>query len=469
MALTKVTYAMIEGAAFNVLDFGAIGDGVANDRAACQAAIDAAAVAGGAVYFPSGTYLIRSTTSPDSKDNGLVIPYTGPNGTDNRVQLYGDGASTILKAGDNDMIVVRFSDSHCSMQGFSIDGNSNTSVWGIGVVPEDMTQTSTAVYQLYNEFTDIYILYCDEGIAMRTGPDAGGVDSGCWYNSFINVFIIYTKRGIWMMDCPVGSSGVNRNYFTNMRIGQQVNTGIQIDDGGTNNFVQVHLEGILTGTSPNTTPTAIKIKQTGGSGNDNNTNVFFGCMLEANTRSLENANAFSEFYGCTFGFPYSMVLTQNPKVLIGDDSSITPQIMPGYIFQNASQLSGYNNNVLNTTGVNAPTLAVIRQTEVSGPGGSPSTFSYAYDYYVTNVYLVTRGGYVDSSNYAMRSSYWYETVKGTFVESGTKIFDVSAGGVTWSSDSMGRTGGGTGNVFISFQVNKAAAIFTNWATISKVG
>jgi hypothetical protein len=229
------------------------------------------------------------------------------------------------------------------------------------------------------------------------------------------------------------------------------------------------MEGIITGTSPSGTPTAIIIAQTGASGFDNNSNVFIGCILEANTRSLNNANAFSEFYGCDFGAPYSMLLTQNPKVMIGGDASLTPQFAPGYIFQNGSQLSGYNDNVLNTTGVNAPTLAIIRQTQTTGPGGSPSTFSYAYDYYVTNVYLVTRGGYVDSSNYAMRSSYWYETAKGTFVESATKIFDISAGGVTWVGDSMGRTGGGTGSVFIGFEVSKAAAIFTNWATISKVG
>ena len=32
MGLTKVTYAMIEGAAINVLDYGAVGDGVTDDK-----------------------------------------------------------------------------------------------------------------------------------------------------------------------------------------------------------------------------------------------------------------------------------------------------------------------------------------------------------------------------------------------------------------------------------------------------
>ena len=32
MALTKVTFSMIEGAFVNVLDFGAVGDGVTDER-----------------------------------------------------------------------------------------------------------------------------------------------------------------------------------------------------------------------------------------------------------------------------------------------------------------------------------------------------------------------------------------------------------------------------------------------------
>jgi hypothetical protein len=60
MSLTKVTYAMIEGALLNVLDYGAVGDGVANDAPAIQAAITAATASGKTLYFPTGTYLFNS-------------------------------------------------------------------------------------------------------------------------------------------------------------------------------------------------------------------------------------------------------------------------------------------------------------------------------------------------------------------------------------------------------------------------
>jgi hypothetical protein len=52
MSLTKATYSMIEGAPINVLDYGAVGDGIANDTAAITAAL----ATGASVYFPEGTY-----------------------------------------------------------------------------------------------------------------------------------------------------------------------------------------------------------------------------------------------------------------------------------------------------------------------------------------------------------------------------------------------------------------------------
>lgn len=84
MALTKATYSMIEGAPLNVLDFGAVGDGVTDDTAAIQAAIDALPAGSGAVYLPSGLYLVDPAVGID-----LVSGMT----------LFGDGrANTQLVA-----------------------------------------------------------------------------------------------------------------------------------------------------------------------------------------------------------------------------------------------------------------------------------------------------------------------------------------------------------------------------------
>jgi hypothetical protein len=69
MSLTKVSYSMINGAYVNVLDFGATGDGVTDDLAAIQDAIDSVSAnnsdifynKGGTVFLPSGKYRVTGT------------------------------------------------------------------------------------------------------------------------------------------------------------------------------------------------------------------------------------------------------------------------------------------------------------------------------------------------------------------------------------------------------------------------
>ena len=75
MSLTKVTYSMIDGAVVNVLDYGAIGDGITDDKTAIQAAFNSGAKG---VYFPAGTYLISGKLTLDS------------------AHLFGDGATIKL-------------------------------------------------------------------------------------------------------------------------------------------------------------------------------------------------------------------------------------------------------------------------------------------------------------------------------------------------------------------------------------
>ena len=56
---------------FNVLDFGAKGDGTTNDYTAIQAALDAIPSTGGRVFFPAGTYLLNSGLSTSTANMEL--------------------------------------------------------------------------------------------------------------------------------------------------------------------------------------------------------------------------------------------------------------------------------------------------------------------------------------------------------------------------------------------------------------
>jgi hypothetical protein len=79
MSLTKVSYSMINTAPVNVVDFGAVGDGVTNDTAAIQAALTSLiAYTKRSLYFPPGTYLINATlTAPIGLSSAEIFGASG--------------------------------------------------------------------------------------------------------------------------------------------------------------------------------------------------------------------------------------------------------------------------------------------------------------------------------------------------------------------------------------------------------
>lgn len=97
MSLTKVSYSMITGAQYNVLDYGASpSNTAAQNNAAFAAAITAAKVTGGTIYIPAGTYTF---------DSSILID-------DDSVQVLGDGLSaTILNYTGNSHAMVIGDDS----------------------------------------------------------------------------------------------------------------------------------------------------------------------------------------------------------------------------------------------------------------------------------------------------------------------------------------------------------------------
>lgn len=105
MSLTKVTYSMITGAPVSVLDYGAVGDGTADDTAAIQAALNSAAPA---VVFPAGyTYLVNG---------GLLVTTNGQN-----ISAY--GATIKLKANASTKWIINSTATDVVFSGGTYDGN----------------------------------------------------------------------------------------------------------------------------------------------------------------------------------------------------------------------------------------------------------------------------------------------------------------------------------------------------------
>jgi hypothetical protein len=109
----------------SVKDFGAVGDGVADDAAAIQAAVDASA--GRPVYLPTGTYRINSTINYVTTSSSVFTP---------GLKLFGDGSDkTIIdtRVSNGPAINVDTSAStkfqlYASIEGLSIETNGTPSV-----------------------------------------------------------------------------------------------------------------------------------------------------------------------------------------------------------------------------------------------------------------------------------------------------------------------------------------------------
>ena len=196
MSLTKVSYSMIEGTPANVLDFGAVGDGVTNDTAAIQAALDASDI----VYFPDGVYLITQLNINRFAQTIFADAGGGIYG--------GSGVSLKTNATSGNMLVVTkpiFKATNIVFIGPSdpIEKGSDITTTGVdmeGDVQKDLDAT----------FTNCGFF------ALNTGVKANGTNvvfessefSNCTYG-FMSRTGAWENRGFWFKNCKFHSMGKN--------------------------------------------------------------------------------------------------------------------------------------------------------------------------------------------------------------------------------------------------------------------
>ena len=162
MALTKVSFSMIDGAFVNVLDYGATGDGVTNDTIALQAAIDATPE-GGTLYFPVGTYLFSNITISESIEifgEGWYVKPNRPFG--NAEWLLPDAyGGAVLKSTATSGAAITFSNNslvkHFRMQNVAVIGPGTGTSIGVSVA-------NTVIATVQNRMVNVLVANFSVGV-----------------------------------------------------------------------------------------------------------------------------------------------------------------------------------------------------------------------------------------------------------------------------------------------------------------
>ena len=159
---------LIAAHAYNVKDFGAAGDGVADDTTEIQAAIDAAAAdtnkpTGATVYFPAGTFLI---SSPLIIDNGIYI--VGENTRAAQIKVidsHPSGGCTIIRHATGTFI------EHVGIIGIHLNGNRDNQTADDGSASMNFRGIELqGVFGTDSErvaIHDVLIENCTEGLVMN--------------------------------------------------------------------------------------------------------------------------------------------------------------------------------------------------------------------------------------------------------------------------------------------------------------
>jgi hypothetical protein len=168
MGLTKVDYAMLKDGAISVKAYGAVGDGVEDDTAAIQAAINSAATS---IYFPGGSYLF--TSQVDLKSN---------------LSIWSDSdAELILQSATPERIFVGEDVSNLTIRGLRFrQANATAQCYGILLyLTANVDQENIRI--LENDFKD-FTLHCISlnGYNANDGQSTGPTNAGFRNVSIIN-------------------------------------------------------------------------------------------------------------------------------------------------------------------------------------------------------------------------------------------------------------------------------------------
>lgn len=246
----------INGEVVNVKEFGAKGDGLTDDTAAIQAAINALASAGGEVFFPAGTYVISST-----------LTASGP------LRLAGvDPISSVIKASTSARMFDSGGYDGIRIERLTFDGNDvaqgGVALYAAGPAhAQEMRMQSVRIYHMAG------------GYGLDLGSlNPAGAPADCYFYD------------VDILDGAVGCvNGGQDNHFINCRFAGQTVAGVDTLAGTTP-------EAVFHGCIFSGNAVDFRINTTLA------LHVFVGCYFENSTtamiKSTGTYNGGANLYGC---------------------------------------------------------------------------------------------------------------------------------------------------------------------------
>lgn len=241
MSLTKASYSMITGSPVNIMDFGAACNGVSDDTAAIQAAVNA----GNVIEFPYGNTLISSTITVTGNKTliirGTLKPFSNAGSA---------GTPMIQIAGSN--VKIKF-------EGGGIDGISATYSNWAGIYATFASRLSN-IEVVDGLFQNIGINNTSAYVINLDGVNYGNVSNNTITNCGVIGNVVGGGHGIYLQFCVNTSVTQNKLFMVGST---SINNSAGVSNIISNNNVQkATLFGFKGGYAPNITTVTNDIART---------------------------------------------------------------------------------------------------------------------------------------------------------------------------------------------------------------